>query len=82
MKTRVRRWYLFCNVPARGGIMNPGTSDTEAVMPAANRVNSYRVKVSGWDAKENFFVEKTSLDWREREGKKGGAACGGAAGLN
>ena len=49
--------------------MNPGTSDTEAVMEAANRVNSYRVEVSGWDAKENFFVEKTSLDWKEREGK-------------
>src|SRR5208282_283552 len=28
-----------------------------------------RVEVSGWDAKENFFVEKTSLDWKEREGK-------------
>jgi hypothetical protein len=27
------------------------------------------VEVSGWDAKENFFVEKTSLDWREHEGK-------------
>jgi hypothetical protein len=49
--------------------MNPGISDTEAVMGAANRVSSYRVEVSGWDAKENFFVEKTSLDWREREGK-------------
>ena len=49
--------------------MNPGTSDTDAVMEAANRVNSYRVEVSGWDAKENFFVEKTSLDWREHEGK-------------
>jgi hypothetical protein len=29
----------------------------------------YRVEVSGWDAKENFFVEKTLLDW-EGEGKK------------
>jgi hypothetical protein len=48
--------------------MNPGTSHTNG--PAAERrVNSYRVEVSGWDAKENFFVEKTSLDWREREGK-------------
>src|ERR1700733_12927862 len=49
--------------------MNPGISDTEVVMEAANRVSSYRVEVSGWDAKENFFVEKTSLDWKEREGK-------------
>ena len=31
--------------------------------------NSYRVEVSGWDARENFFVEKTSLDWREQSGK-------------
>lgn len=31
--------------------------------------NSYRVEVSGWDAKENFFVEKTVLDWKG-EGKK------------
>jgi hypothetical protein len=29
----------------------------------------YRVEVSGWDAKENFFVEKTSLDWAQ-EGRK------------
>jgi hypothetical protein len=28
-----------------------------------------RVEVSGWDAKERFFVEKTLLDW-EGEGKK------------
>src|SRR6204780_1304976 len=69
MKITGPHWYLVCNVPARGGNMNPGISDTEAVMEAANRVNSYRVEVSGWDAKENFFVEKTSLDWREREGK-------------
>jgi hypothetical protein len=26
-------------------------------------VKSYRVEVSGWDASEGFFVEKTSLDW-------------------
>ena len=25
--------------------------------------NSYRVEVSGWDALENFFVEKTTLRW-------------------
>jgi hypothetical protein len=49
--------------------MNRGTSDTEAMTMAVNRGNSYRVEVSGWDAKENFFVEKTSLDWRELEGK-------------
>jgi hypothetical protein len=26
---------------------------------------SYRVEVSGWDEKENFFVEKTMLDWSD-----------------
>ncbi len=26
---------------------------------------SYRVEVSGWDEKENFFVEKTILDWSD-----------------
>jgi hypothetical protein len=31
---------------------------------------SYRVEVSGWDEKENFFVEKTTLDWTEGTGKK------------
>jgi hypothetical protein len=31
---------------------------------------SYRVEVSGWDEKENFFVEKTTLDWKEDTGKK------------
>jgi hypothetical protein len=49
--------------------MNRVTDDTQAMTMAASRGNSYRVEVSGWDARENFFVEKTSLDWREREGK-------------
>jgi|ERR1700688_3282176 hypothetical protein len=31
--------------------------------------SGYRVEVSGWDAAETFFVEKTVLDW-EGEGKK------------
>src|SRR5271163_1105266 len=55
--------------PPRGGIMDLGASGNQAVSTGADRGNSYRVEVSGWDAKENFFVEKTSLDWREREGK-------------
>jgi hypothetical protein len=29
--------------------------------------NSYAVETSGWDVDENFFVEKTELDWTERE---------------
>jgi len=49
--------------------MDRGAGDNQAISTGADRGNSYRVEVSGWDAKENFFVEKTSLDWREREGK-------------
>jgi len=49
--------------------MIPGSSDTEAITTSATRGNTYRVEVSGWDAKENFFVGKTSLDGRELEGK-------------
>src|SRR5271155_5484122 len=55
--------------PPRGGIMDLGASGNQAVSTGADRGNSYRVEVSGWDAKENFFVRKTSLDWKEREGK-------------
>jgi hypothetical protein len=50
-------------------MMNPGISDTEAMTTTATCASTYRVEVSGWDAKENFFVEKTSLYWRELEGK-------------
>jgi hypothetical protein len=28
---------------------------------------SYRVETSGWDLDENFFVEKTDLDWTDEE---------------
>ena len=36
----------------------------------ADTPTNYRVEVSGWDEKENFFVEKTTLDWAEGSGKK------------
>jgi hypothetical protein len=49
--------------------MNRATSDIQAMDSAENHARSYRVEVSGWDAGENFFVEKTSLDWNEPEGK-------------
>jgi hypothetical protein len=29
----------------------------------------YRVEVSGWDAKEAFFVEKSDLEWDGESGK-------------
>jgi hypothetical protein len=31
---------------------------------------SYRVEVSGWDFSENFFVEKTGLEWNGKEKKE------------
>jgi hypothetical protein len=34
-----------------------------------NGEDSYRVEVSGWDAKENFFVEKTVLEWKPDDKK-------------
>jgi hypothetical protein len=49
--------------------MNHGSNDTQAITMAVSLRNSYRVEVSGWDARENFFVEKTSLDWRGQGGK-------------
>jgi hypothetical protein len=49
--------------------MNHGTIEMPDMTMTVSSGNSYRVEVSGWDARENFFVEKTSLDWREREGK-------------
>jgi hypothetical protein len=30
---------------------------------------SYRVEVSGWDSSQNFFVEKSDLEWSEDAGK-------------
>jgi len=30
----------------------------------------YHIEISGWDLAENFFVEKTELDWSEEHGKK------------
>ncbi|MFZ3215593.1 MAG: hypothetical protein WA192_05985 [Candidatus Acidiferrales bacterium] len=42
---------------------------SQAMNLMAEHSNSYRVEVSGWDAKESFFVERASLDWKERERK-------------
>ncbi len=49
--------------------MNSSTSDSIRIGGAAGGSSSYRVEVSGWDDKENFFVEKTTLDWSEAGGK-------------
>jgi|ERR1700733_9106150 len=38
-------------------------------MPSSASPASYRIEVSGWDADENFFVEKADLEWRAREKK-------------
>jgi hypothetical protein len=31
---------------------------------------AYRVEVSGWDSNQEFFVEKTDLDWSDELGKQ------------
>lgn len=31
---------------------------------------TYRIEISGWDQAEDFFVEKTELDWSEQRGKR------------
>ncbi len=31
---------------------------------------SYPVEISGWDREQQFFVEKTALDWSEDSGKR------------
>jgi len=36
-------------------------------VPVAAR---YRIEISGWDLAENFFVEKTNLDWSEEGGRR------------
>jgi hypothetical protein len=43
--------------------------DSHDVDGLAAHPGRYRVEVSGWDAKENFFVEKTYLQWKEPTGK-------------
>ncbi|MFZ0580898.1 MAG: hypothetical protein WA690_25210 [Candidatus Acidiferrales bacterium] len=48
--------------------MNSSTSESLRIAGAAGS-SSYRVEVSGWDDEENFFVEKTTLDWSETGGK-------------
>jgi hypothetical protein len=44
----------------------------EALMLSSLRLplaTTYRVEVSGWDAGQNFFVEKSDLEWSEETGK-------------
>jgi len=35
----------------------------------ASQQTAYPVEVSGWDEHEDFFVEKTELQWSEQSGK-------------
>jgi len=32
-------------------------------------ITRYPVEVSGWDARQNFFVERTILEWSESNGR-------------
>jgi len=36
----------------------------------AAKANRYRVEVSGWDASDAYFVEKTTLDWNGGDDKE------------
>lgn len=38
--------------------------------PQTTTTHSYTIEVSGWDAQERFFVEKTELEWDEQAGKR------------
>lgn len=49
--------------------MDRATNEAQPTNLAANYPKNYRVEVSGWDAREQFFVEKTWLDWKEALGK-------------
>jgi len=44
--------------------------DSIAAKRGAGEPNGYRVEVSGWDAEEKFFVEKSMLIWLENVGKR------------
>jgi hypothetical protein len=50
-----------------------GDSDMHSMVAATmneNEAGGYRVEVSGWDANESFFVEKSTLVWSEKLGKR------------
>jgi hypothetical protein len=49
--------------------MNSAINESSFTSRSDTSSSSYRVEVSGWDEKENFFVEKTTLDWSEADGK-------------
>lgn len=34
------------------------------------QASNYKVEISGWDASDNFFVERTTLNWNENETKR------------
>lgn len=40
------------------------------MLPQKPTARSYPVEVSGWDAQQRFFVEKTELEWDEQAGKR------------
>jgi hypothetical protein len=47
----------------------PEASMNSTMAGRADERKGYRVEVSGWDAKEVFFVEKSTLAWTESAGK-------------
>lgn len=53
-------------------IVGPGQGemDMHSMVMNESDAGGYRVEVSGWDANEIFFVEKSTLVWSERLGKR------------
>src|ERR1700761_7085729 len=43
--------------------------------PVAEITKTYPVEISGWDANDHFFVEKTLLEWKEGNPKTADLHC-------
>jgi hypothetical protein len=57
------------NAPKFGALPASLTPEAANMDMDMNFPDSYRVEVSGWDAKQNFFVEKTVLNWKPEDRK-------------
>ena len=51
-------------------VLQNNTAEVSTMAADEKQGGSYRVEVSGWDLSENFFVEKTLLNWQEDGSKK------------
>jgi hypothetical protein len=51
------------------GTGHANTTAEESGVFRGSNMTSFRVEVSGWDMDQQFFVEKTELDWYDGENK-------------